>query len=109
MMATAPSTSPRGRRQKGSDQRDECLALVFKNVIPDPLEATHLSVGKTLDPLGEKMAIEDQVLHSPGDQHGNQTEPFEPFLNPGDELMAAVARLERDIPNEPMDRDSVLP
>ena len=77
--------------------------------MPGLLEAMDLGAGKSPGPLVQKGPVEDEVAHSPADQNRHRRKLLEPVLDPGNQVIRAISGSQRDVLNEPVDRDPVRP
>src|SRR5208337_2406773 len=91
--------------EKALDQSGQGLGLVLEHVMPGLLEAMDLRAGKAPGPLVQKGPVEDEVAHSPGDQDGYRCKLLEAVLDPGNQVVRAITGPQRDVLDEPVDRD----
>ena len=72
-------------------------------------KAVHLCVGQVLLPFHEEVVVEDEVLVAPTDHDRFGVKLRQIVLDIGDEVVADVARFERDILDEAQSGDAIVP
>src|SRR5262249_19811453 len=95
--------------EERTHKRDDLLRLVLEHVVPCAGKSVDLRLGEAADPLLEEVAVEDEILESPGDHHRHAGERAEAVLDLGHQVVAAVTGAERDVLDEPVDGDAVRP
>ena len=96
-------------RQKGRTASVDRLRLVLEEIMAGLGEIGCTSRrGKPPHPLVQEVVVEDEILHSPEDEHRDTAQQGKPIFDPRDKVVAAVAGRRGNVLHEPEDGDAVL-
>src|SRR6266700_2975395 len=95
--------------EKALHQRNDLFAGVFEHVVAGVGKTMDFRVRKTTPPFLQEMAIENEILLAPTDQHWHAAQTTEVFLHLADKSVAGVSLLQRNVLHETQHRDPVSP